>query len=114
MINKLIIDTLNSLKIPVAFQKYTGKADTYITFHEYLATGEEYEDDEERLTAHYIQVDIWSKKDYTNIVKNIKGLLLKVGFTRLNEIDLYEEDEKIYHKGLKFYYLEEMESDING
>lgn len=114
MMNKIIIDTLKPLKIPVAFQRYNGKADTYITFHEYLASGEEYEDDEETLTAHYIQVDIWSKKDYIDIVKNIKRLLLKVGFKRLNEVDLYEEDTKIYHKGLKFYYLEEVESDING
>lgn len=73
-----------------------------------------YEDSEESLTAHYIQVDVLSKKDYTDTVKNIKELLLKVEFKRLNEIDLYEEDIKIYHKGLKFYYLEEMESDING
>jgi hypothetical protein len=114
MINKIIIDTLKPLKIPVAFQKYSGKAETYITFNEYLATGEEYEDDEESLTAHYVQVDIWSKADYTDVVKNVKELLLKTGFKRLNEIDLYEEDTKIYHKGLKFYYLEEMGSDLNG
>lgn len=114
MINKIIIDTLKPLKIPVAFQKYSGKAETYITFHEYLATGEEYEDDEESLTAHYVQVDVWSKVDYTDVVKNIKELLLKTAFKRLNEIDLYEEDTKIYHKGLKFYYLQERESDING
>ena len=106
MINKLIIDTLKPLKIPVSFQKHNGKAQTYITFHEYLESGEEYEDDEETLTAHYIQVDVWSKADYTDIVKTIKELLLKAGLKRLNEIDLYEEDTKIYHKGLKFYYLE--------
>lgn len=35
--------------------------------------------------------------------------MLKAGFKRLNEIDFYEEDTKIYHKGLKFYYLEEGE-----
>lgn len=114
MINKLIIDTLKPLNIPVSFQRYTGKADTYITFHEYFVSGEEYEDDEEALTAHYIQLDVWSKADYTDIVKVIKGLMLKAGFKRLNEVDLYEEDTKIYHKGLKFYYLEEMESGING
>ena len=114
MINKLIIDTLKPLKIPVAFQKYSGKAESYITFHEYLAVDEEYEDDEEAFTAHYIQVDVWSKSDYTEVVKTIKELLLKAGVKRLNEIDLYEEDIKIYHKGLKFYYLEEMESDLNG
>lgn len=114
MINKLIIDLLKPLNVPVSFQRYTGKADTYITFHEYFTSGEEYEDDEEALTAHYIQVDVWSKVDYSEVVKKTKELLLKAGLKRLNEIDLYEEDTKIYHKGLKFYYLEEMESGING
>ncbi len=114
MINKILLDALKSLKIPVSFQKYSGKAKTYITFHEYLVSGEEYEDDVESLTAHYIQVDVWSNGDYTAIAKNVKELLLKAGFKRLNEIDLYEEETKIYHKGLKFYYLEERESDING
>lgn len=114
MISKIILDGLKPLKIPVSFQKYSGKAKTYITFHEYLVSGEEYEDDEESLTAHYIQVDVWSKDDYTESVKKIKELLLNVGFKRLNEIDLYEEETKIYHKGLKFYYLEERESDTNG
>ncbi|WP_163195275.1 hypothetical protein [Clostridium thermarum] len=114
MINKMIIDTLKPLKIPVAFQKYSGKAENYITFHEYLASGEEYEDDEVTLTAHYVQVDVWSKSDYTDLVAKVKKLLTSAGFKRLNEIDLYEEGTKIYHKGLKFYYLEEMESDIYG
>lgn len=67
MINKLIIDALKPLNIPVAFQKYSGRAETYITFHEYLAAGEEYEDDDEALTAHYIQVDVWSKSDYKDL-----------------------------------------------
>lgn len=107
LIKKLIIDSLKSLKIPVSFQRYSGKAETYITFHEYLETGEEYEDDEESLTSHYVQIDVWSKTDYTDIAKEVKKLLIAAGFKRLNEIDLYEEDTKIYHKGLKFYYLEE-------
>lgn len=111
MINKLIMDTLKITNIPVAFQKYSGKSETYITFHEYFIEGEDYEDDNESLTAHYVQVDVWSKTDYTDVIKNIKSLLLNVGFRRLNEVDLYEEDTKIYHKGLKFYYLEEC--DVN-
>lgn len=111
MINKLVIDTLKPLNIPVTFQKYGGKAESYITFHEYLATGEEYEEDEETLTGHYIQVDIWSKSDYTDLVNRSREFLIKAGFKRLNEIDLYEEDTKIYHKGMKFYYLEDRESE---
>ncbi|RXI64464.1 hypothetical protein [Clostridium tetani] len=105
--NKLIMDTLKPLKIPVSFQRYTGRKDTYITFHEYFTGGEEYEDDNEVLTAHYVQVDIWSKTDYTNIVKEVKEKLVSVGFKRLNEADLYEKDTRIYHKGMRFYYLEE-------
>lgn len=107
MINNMIVEALKPLKIPVHFQKYTGKVETFITFHEYFSGGEEFEDDEESLTAHYIQVDVWSKTDYTDLVDEVKNLLNNAGFKRLNEIDLYEEDTKIYHKGLKFYYLEE-------
>lgn len=107
MINKLIIDALKPLNIDVCFKRYSGKDDTYITFHEYFSGGEEYEDDEEIFTAHYLQVDVWSKTDYTSLVNEVKNLLKFAGFKRLNEADLYEEDTKIYHKGLKFYYLEE-------
>lgn len=107
MINNLIVEALKPLKLAVHFQKYTGKDETYITFHEYFSGGEEFEDDEESLTAHYIQVDVWSKTDYTDLVDEVKNLLNNAGFKRLNEIDLYEEDTKIYHKGLKFYYLVE-------
>jgi hypothetical protein len=111
VINKLIMDTLKPLNIPVTFQKYNGKADIYVTFHEYMATGEAYEEDEESLTGHYVQIDVWSKDDYTSLVMKVKELLLNAGFKRLNEIDLYEEDTKIYHKGMKFYFLEERESE---
>jgi hypothetical protein len=107
LINKIIIDSLKPLNIPVCFQRYSGKAEAYITFHEYFSCGEEYEDDEESLTAHYMQIDVWSKSDYMNIVSQVEEHLINAGFKRLNEIDLYEEDTKIYHKGLKFYYLEE-------
>ena len=107
MINKLVIDALRPLNVPVAFQKYSGKEGQYITFHEYLSAGEGYEEDEEALTGHYLQVDIWSKGDYTELAGKVREALVKAGFKRLNEIDLYEEDTKIYHKGMKFYYLEE-------
>lgn len=109
MINKLIINTLKPLSVPVCFQKYTGKANTYITFHEYIESGEFFEEDEEVFTGHYIQVDVWSKDDYTVLAKSIKDLLQTVGFKRLDEADLYEKDTDLYHKGIRFFYLEEKE-----
>lgn len=111
MINKLIIDTLQPLNVPVTFQKYTGKASAYITFHEYIESGEAFEEDEEAFTGHYIQVDIWSKQDYTVLVKSCKELLISVGLKRLDEADLYEEDTGLYHKGMRFFYLEHKEVD---
>jgi hypothetical protein len=105
----MVMDALKPLNVPVAFQKYSGKAECCITFHEYMASGEKYEEDEETLTGHYIQVDIWSKSDYTELVGKTRDTLTRAGFKRLNEIDLYEDDTKIYHKGMKFFYLEERE-----
>jgi hypothetical protein len=35
--------------------------------------------------------------------------LKNMGFKRLDEADLYEPDTGLYHKGIKFYYLEPKE-----
>lgn len=109
MINKLIIDTLAPIGIPICLQKYSGSNYPYITFFSYNEQGESFSDDEEDFTGHYIQVDVWSKGDYTDIVKRVKDLLEGVGFSRTSEGDLYEPDTKIYHKGMRFFYLEEKE-----
>lgn len=109
LINKLVIDTLKPLNVPIGFQKYSGEEDTYITFHEYLQTGDDFEDDEEAFTGHYVQIDVWSKTDYTELVKNIKSFLQLAGFKRLDESDFYEIDTGLYHKGIRFFYLESKE-----
>jgi len=104
MINKLIIESLRPLNIPVSFQKYTGTATEYITFHCYFTEGAAFDDDSESLTGYYFQIDIWSKSDYTEIAHKTKNLLIDKGFKRITEFDLYEND--IYHKVMKFYYME--------
>jgi len=104
MINKLIIESLKPLNIPFNFQKYSGEATEYITFHNYFTGGIAFDDDKESLTGNYLQVDIWSKGDYTEIVDKTRELLIDKGFKRLNEFDLYENE--IYHKVMKFYYME--------
>lgn len=111
VINKIVLETLASLEVPVAFQKYSGKDSTYITFHEYLQNGEDFSEDQESQTGHYIQVDVWSKSDYTALVTMVKSRLLAAGFHRLNEADFYESDTALYHKGIKFLYLESKEVD---
>jgi hypothetical protein len=107
-LNSLVVDTIKNLGVPVSFQNYTGKEPTYITFFEYNQQGEEYADDTEIGTGHFIQIDIWSKSDYIMLVESVKNSLIKAGFWRLSEIDLYENDTNIYHKGMRFFYLEEV------
>lgn len=103
-LNKLVIDTLSVIGVPVAFQEYEDKdkVDTYITFFEYDQRGARFSDDVEQNTRHFIQVDVWSKGNYETIVDEVKTNLKEVGFTRTSEIDLFERDTKIYHKGMRF------------
>lgn len=105
MINSLITEALKPLKVPVSFQKYNGKESTYITFFNYLEQGEQYADNEEKATGYYIQIDVWSKSDYTILVENLKNAMEAAGFIRTSAVDLFESDTKIYHKAMRFFYL---------
>ena len=109
MINKLIMDTLKPLNVPISFQKSSSKTFPYITFFEYLDQGEVYSDDIENCAGHYIQVDIWSKDDYSTLKEQVVDLLEQQGFKRQSGQDLYETDTQIYHRVIRFFYLEEKE-----
>ena len=108
MINKLILDTLKNIGAPVSFQKYSGTATTYITFFEYLQKGENYADNVDKTAGHYIQVDIWSKGDYTSLRNSTLAALKAVDFSKTHETEMYENDTQIYHKVLRLFYLEEV------
>ena len=102
-INKDILTALKDIGVPVSFQHYSGEADTYITFFTYLDKPEQHADDGELITGHYVQIDVWSKRDYTSLVKTIHQRMLNAGFTKQNFYDLYEQDLKIYHKAMRFF-----------
>lgn len=105
-INKLILDTLNPLNVPASFQKYTGVATTYITFFSYLNQSESFANNIETSIGNYVQIDIWSKDDYTDIVTNVKLALAQAGFRKSYETEMFENETLIYHKVLRFFYLE--------
>lgn len=104
---KLVMDTLKPLGIPVRFQYYTGTETTYITFFEYAEPSEQFADGKETIRGHYIQVDIWSKSNYSDIQKQIEKLLDSAGFIRRAPgPEMYEEETKIFHKALRYLYYE--------
>ncbi|MBN3405736.1 hypothetical protein CF088_10640 [Clostridium botulinum] len=104
-INKLIIDTLNSLGVPTRFQTYEGKEETYITFFCYNEQGERFADDTEIATGLYMQVDIWSKGNIEKLKEDTVKLLKANGFVKRTIHDgPYEPDTGIFHKVLRFFY----------
>jgi len=105
MINQLIKNTLAPLGIPVTNLKYSGSATTYITFFSYNEHGEEWAEDKEIATGFYIQVDVWSKGDCTDIAAQAKTLLENAGFRRTYATEMYENDTLTFHKVLKVTYV---------
>jgi hypothetical protein len=101
-INQEVMIALKGIGVPVRFQQYTGDADTYITFFIYLDKPEQHADDEEHVTGYYVQIDVWSKEDYTKLAKNVHQRMLAAGFCKQNFYDLYEQDLRIYHKVMRF------------
>ncbi|KAA0944154.1 hypothetical protein FQ087_18695 [Sporosarcina sp. ANT_H38] len=103
-LNSLIIQTLKPTGVPAVFQVYTGTQTTYITFFEYNEMGTSFAEDAEQTERRSIQVDIWSKGNYADLVKQVRKLMTDAGFTRNSGTESYEDDTKVFHKVFRFYY----------
>lgn len=107
-INNFIETTLKPTNLPVKFQTYSGKETTYITYTEYLGQAESFCDDEEETEGHYVQINVYSKSNYNSIVTQVKALMKKADFSRTTEINLYENGTKLFHKGIRYFYSENL------
>lgn len=95
--------------MPVSFGVYNQTADTYIVFLEYNQRSWLIADDEEKQTEHIFQVDVFSKGNYLELVKELKSLLKGIGFSRIFETETYEEEMKRFRKILRFTYISKEE-----
>jgi len=103
-LNKLIMDTLKPLNVPIAKMRYNQTSDTFIVFMEYNQAPRISADDFEFATKHFYQVDVFSKSDFTNLVDDVRGKLTDVGFRRMFESESYDEDMKMYRSIMRFNY----------
>lgn len=104
---------VNGISIPVEFLRYDGKETTYVTYME-TDINNSYAGDNEILGyVSYYDFDIYSKKNYSNIVKKIKKIMKDNGFiwqpSRTSQ-DMYEADTGYFHKTLCFA-IERQETD---
>lgn len=109
-LNKLIRDTLLPLGVPVAKLRYNQTAPTYIVYTEYNQAPRFNADDQELITKHFYQVDVFSKSDFTDLVNEVRTRLTEVGFKRMFESETYDEDMNMYRSIMRFNF----ENDIKG
>lgn len=64
--------------------------------------GDNWAENKEIATNYVVQVDIFSKTDYTNLENKIKEKMINAGFTRNMVAHLYEEDTGLFHCALRF------------
>lgn len=76
----------------------------YIEYLFYDENGNSYEEGLEISTDFYLQVDIFSKGNYSALETKIKEKLINAGFVRSMAADLYENDTKLFHKAMRFIF----------
>lgn len=108
-IKKLLKDTLSNSEIlnltadkKVYFLHANSPTTPYIEYELYDENGEEWAENKEIATNYYVQVDIFSKTDYTDLENKIKEVMLNAGFNRTSCAGLYENDTQLYHCAMRF------------
>ncbi len=106
----LISSKLKETGLPVLWQ-LRPKDFPSLSFFFVDEYGEVFAEDKEIETAYMLQVDIWSKNNYTAIVEQVKAKLAEIGLHRQAAYDDYESDTGVYHKTLRFPILRGIESE---
>lgn len=76
----------------------------YIEYAIYDEDGAMFAEGKEVATDYYIQVDIFSKGDYSALEDVIKSKMENAGFVKNGGSDLFEKDTQLYHKAMRFIY----------
>lgn len=106
-----VTSTLLPMDIPVVFQAYpSGQTppSEYVTFLEYTSNPSLEAADEEVETERLIQVNVWSKDNYHQLVEDIRKRLEQAGFQRTTEYDApYTDGDSHFNKVLRFASFDE-------
>lgn len=107
--NEMIMQALNGITttagelIPVSFMVYKGDKTTYITFQEVDKFPRLMADDECEYSAPRFDIDIYTKGNFIDILKEVKQRLINAGWTWVEDSqDMYEADTKYFHKVATF------------
>lgn len=59
-------------------------------------------DDQEIGSEIIFQIDLWGKTSLSNLALAVDSAMATLDFTRSSAQDLYEQQERIYHKAMRF------------
>lgn len=97
--------TIKDLLSPIAPAFWSVKdqdstAETYIIYSWINESGKTFADNNEKITSHILQVDVYSKGSVDAMVRDVKSRLRSIGFWRTSEIPFYNETTKVVRKSL--------------
>lgn len=110
MADERITAALKTVGVTVQRMQYTGQADTFIVFQ--LLNGDEahHSDDETRAEEITYRINVYSRRDYTQLIRNVKQALRAAEFYGITEgPELYEEDTGFYHMPMEANFMREDE-----
>ena len=82
---------------------YTGKADTYLTYYTWHEQPENFFDDEYHTEIAYGTIDIFSKGNFKDVLKEVKKVLKKNNFTWTNNgSETFDREIGYYHVPVNF------------
>lgn len=113
MINN-VYELLKPLNIPIKWVKRPrfDTSNIVISYHFFNEGSELYGDGQAIEEGGSLQIDIFSKVDYSSVVKQVKILLTNAGFlmdtVEHDTEETLDDNTSIYHKVLIFNYIESM------
>ncbi len=102
--------TVDGIDIPIAYQLNEEKRDIFLTYYTRIERPEEFADDLPILEGTYGTINIYSKLDFKLLLKEVKRILKKNGFTVTDSgPEDFEEDTGFYHIPVNFYIESEVD-----
>jgi hypothetical protein len=96
--------TVGGEVIPIFFTHYEGKAEKYLTYYTWAEQAKNFADNSSRAVVCFGTIDVWSSKNYKDIVEAAVQTLELNNFTWTdNGAELFEPDSGYYHVPINFY-----------
>lgn len=110
MADERLMEVLKALGLPVARLSYEGGADTFITYRVLNGSADAFADDAGNAEGWTYRIDVYSRRDYTEILRQLRAGLREAGFYNIQTgPEMYEKDTEYYHMPVEADYMREDE-----